>query len=409
MKCRFCKNNLSNKILDLGHSPPSNSYLSSINSIKDEKKFPLKLFICEKCFLVQTEDFNQPEELFTNDYAYFSGTSSFFLQHAKEYANKISKKLKLGSKSLVIELASNDGYLLKNFLELKIPCLGIEPTKSTYEKSLELHIPTINKFFNSDLADDLVSNNNKADLIIANNVYAHVPDINNFTLGIKKLLKDDGTVTIEFPHLLNLIKENLFDTVYHEHYSYLSLSVVKKIFEKFDLKIYDVEKITTHGGSLRIYGCHKNKAKIEEQSVKDVIKEEKDFGLLNIKKYSNLQKISKKVRKELLLFLEEKKRQNKIVVGYGAAAKGNTLLNYCGINKDLIKFVCDAAKSKQNKYLPGSHIQIKEPIKLYEKKIDYILILPWNIKDEIIKQHNSLSKKGVIYFTAINGIKFLKN
>ena len=409
MKCRFCKNNLTNKILDLGFSPPSNSYLSSINSIRDEKKFPLKLFICENCFLVQTEDFNKPEELFTNDYAYFSGTSSFFLEHAKEYVKKISKKLELGSNSLVIELASNDGYLLKNFLELQIPCLGIEPTRSTYQKSLELNIPTINKFFNSDLASELVSNNKKADLIIANNVYAHVPNINNFTIGIKKLLRDDGTVTIEFPHLLNLIKENLFDTVYHEHYSYLSLSVVKKIFEKFGLKIYDVEKIPTHGGSLRIYGCHKNMAKNEEPGVKDILKEEQDFGLLNIKKYSKLQIVSENVRKELLLFLEEKKKQNKIVVGYGAAAKGNTLLNYCGVTKDLIKFVCDAAESKQNKFLPGSHIEIKKPNNLYEKKIDYILILPWNIKDEIIKEHNSLSKKGVIFFTAINGIKFLKN
>ena len=409
MNCRFCKNNLSNKILDLGYSPPSNSYLSSINSIKDEKKFPLKLFICESCFLVQTEDFNQPEELFTNDYAYFSGTSSFFLEHAKEYVKKISKKLELGSESLVIELASNDGYLLKNFLKLQIPCLGIEPTRSTYQKSLDLNIPTINKFFNLDLATKLVSNNKKADLIIANNVYAHVPDINNFTIGIKKLLKNDGTVTIEFPHLLNLIKENLFDTVYHEHYSYLSLSTVKRIFEKFGLKIYDVEKIPTHGGSLRIYGCHKDKNKNEEQSVKNILKEEKDFGLLNIKKYSNLQIVSEKVRKELLLFLEEQKKQNKIVVGYGAAAKGNTLLNYCGVTKDLIKFVCDAAESKQNKFLPGSHIEIKKPNNLYEKKIDYILILPWNIKEEIIKQHNSLSEKGVIFFTAINGIKFLKN
>ena len=407
MKCRFCNNNLSNKILDLGSSPPSNSYLPSLQLINEEKKFPLKLYLCDYCFLVQTEDFNKPEELFTNDYAYFSSTSAFFLKHAKEYAEKITKKIQLNNKSFVVEIASNDGYLLKNFLNLQIPCLGIEPTKSTFLKSIELKIPTINKFFNSSLSVELTSSHNKADLIIANNVYAHVPDINDFTLGIKQLLKNDGTVTLEFPHLLNLIKQNLFDTVYHEHYSYLSLSTVSKIFDKFGLKIYDVEKIPTHGGSLRVYGCHKNYEKVEETSVKNILKEEKDFGLLNIKQYSNLQIASEKVKKELIEFLQEKKKQNKVVVGYGAAAKGNTLLNYCGVDKNLIKFVCDAAKSKQNKFLPGSHIEIKKPDDLYKNKIDYILILPWNIKDEIMNQHNSLNDKGVVFFTAINGIKFL--
>ena len=407
MKCRFCKNNLSNKILDLGSSPPSNSYLSSLQLTNEEKKFPLKLFLCENCFLVQTEDFNKPEELFTNDYAYFSSTSALFLKHAKEYVEKITKKIKLNNKSFVVEIASNDGYLLRNFLNLQIPCLGIEPTKSTFLKSIELKIPTINKFFNSTLSVELTSNHNKADLIIANNVYAHVPDINDFTLGIKRLLKNDGTVTLEFPHLLNLIKQNLFDTVYHEHYSYLSLSTVGKIFDKLDLKVYDVEKIPTHGGSLRIYGCHKNDDKAEEPSVQNIYNEEKDFGLLNSKQYSNLQIASEKVKTELIEFLQEKKKQNKVVVGYGAAAKGNTLLNYCGINKNLIKFVCDAAKSKQNKFLPGSHIEIKKPEDLYKNKIDYILILPWNIKDEIMNQHNSLNDKGVVFFTAINGIKFL--
>ena len=407
MNCRFCKNNLSNKILDLGSSPPSNSYLASLKSINEEKKFPLKLFLCEYCFLVQTEDFNKPEELFTTDYAYFSSTSAFFLKHAEEYVEKITQKLNLGTKSFVVEIASNDGYLLKNFLNFQIPCLGIEPTKNTYLQSVDLEIPAINKFFNSNLSTEIISNYNKADLIIANNVYAHVPNINDFTIGIKRLLKNEGTVTLEFPHLLNLIKQNLFDTVYHEHYSYLSLSTVSKIFDKFGLKIYNVEKIPTHGGSLRVYGCHRSNDKPVEISVQNVLNEEKDFGLLNSKEYSNLQIASEKVKKELIKFLQEKKEQNKVVVGYGAAAKGNTLLNYCGINKNLIKFVCDAAESKQNKFLPGSHIEIKKPDDLYKCKIDYILILPWNIKDEIINQHSSLNEKGVVFFSAINGIKFL--
>tara|TARA_B100000787_G_C16196897_1_gene301570 strand:- start:131 stop:1354 length:1224 start_codon:yes stop_codon:yes gene_type:complete len=407
MNCRFCNTKVSKQILDLGKSPPSNAYLKSKNSFDKEKIFPLKLFLCEICFLVQTEDYNLPNELFTEDYAYFSTTSNTFVKHARDYVENITADLNLNHESFVIEIASNDGYLLRNFLYGGIPCLGIEPTKSTYLRSLELKIPTLNNFFNSKLAEDIDTNYKKADLVIANNVYAHVPEINDFTIGIKKILKENGTVTLEFPHLLNLIKYNLFDTVYHEHYSYLSLFTVKKIFSEHGLKVYNVDKIPTHGGSLRIYGCHENDAKKITENVDLILNEEKSEGLLEIKSYEKLQINADKIKLELQKFLIEQKNKNKIIVGYGAAAKGNTLLNFCDIKNDMIDFVCDASLSKQNQYLPGSHIEIMSPNVLFKKKIDYIFILPWNIKDEILKDYGSLKNKGVIFFTVINGIKFL--
>ena len=407
MNCRFCNNKVSKKILDLGKSAPSNAYLKNKKLFELEKFFPLKLFLCEVCLLVQTEDYNLPNELFTEDYAYFSTTSNTFVEHARKYVENITTDLNLNHRSFVIEIASNDGYLLKNFINEDIPCLGIEPTKSTYLRSLELKIPTLNKFFNSKLAEDINTDYKKADLVIANNVFAHVPKINDFTIGIKKILKEDGTVTLEFPHLLNLIKYNLFDTVYHEHYSYLSLFTVQKIFSKNGLKVYNVEKIYTHGGSLRVYGCHENDTKEITKNVDLILKEEKDEGLLEIKSYEKLQINAEKIKLELKNFLIEQKNKNKVIVGYGAAAKGNTLLNFCEIKNDMIDFVCDASLSKQNQYLPGSHIEIMSPDVLFKKKIDYILILPWNIKDEILKDYSSLKNKGVIFFTAINGIKFL--
>ena len=408
MECRFCRNNLGKSILDLGKTPPSNAYLINLNSVKLEKKYPLKLKFCENCYLVQTKDYNKPEELFTKDYAYFSSTSKYFLNHAKIFTEKIIKKSKLNKNSLIIEIASNDGYLLKNFKSKKIPVLGIEPTKSTYKKSIDLKIPTINKFFSYKLSQKIIKNYKKADLIIANNVFAHVPDINDFTKGVKNLLNTKGTTTIEFPHLLNLVKYNQFDTIYHEHYSYLSVNFLKKIFDKFDLKIYDVRKINTHGGSLRVYVCHKSfKEKKISSKVKTILNEEVRNGLLNKKKYLSLANNALKVKKEFINFLNKVKNENKTVVAYGAAAKGNTFLNYCNIDNSLIKYVCDAAKSKQNKYMPGNHLEIKGPNYLKKDKFDYLLILPWNLKNEILNKYAYLKKKGVIFFTAINGIKKL--
>ena len=294
MKCRHCNSKLENEFIDLGNAPPSNNYVSQDKLKLQEKSYPLRVMVCSNCWLVQTEDFSDADELFTDEYAYFSSTSISFLEHAKNYVHEITKFLQLNQNSFVVELASNDGYLLKNFVELGIPCLGIEPTKSTANVSREKGIETIEEFFGRDFAKKL-SQDKKADLIIGNNVYAHVPDINDFTAGIKELLSPDGTVTLEFPHLIELIQNNQFDTIYHEHYSYLSLFSVSQIFNKAGLKIYKVDKLQTHGGSLRIYGCHKEKDMMIDKSYKDLINKEIKLGINDINLYKNFNKIAEKI------------------------------------------------------------------------------------------------------------------
>ena len=407
MRCRHCSVLLKNKIIDLGHLPPSNAYLEKKDLKKYENHFPLRLYVCERCFLVQTEDFIKSEDLFTADYAYFSSTSKSFCEHAKNYVNEIVKRKKLNSNSFVLEIASNDGYLLENFLSLNIPCLGIEPTQSTRKAAEKKGIEVIGDFFSYALAVKLKKKKKQFDLIIGNNVYAHVPNINDFTKGVKKILKTNGIITLEFPHLLLLVKNSLFDTIYHEHFSYLSLNTVDLIFKKYGLRVFDVKKINTHGGSLRVYGCHYGSKRKTTKTVKKIKREEFLMGILSIKGYSELQKKPEQVKNELLSFLREKKKNKKKVIAYGAAAKGNTLLNYCKINSNLIEYICDASPSKQNKYLPGSKIPIVHPKKLLDSQIDYILILPWNLKNEIVKENITLKKKGVKFFTAINGIEFI--
>ena len=400
MKCRFCNHNLYTDFLDLGFAPPSNAYLSEQKLYQPENTFPLRVKVCTNCWLVQTEDYNFAEDLFDSNYAYFSSTSSTFLHHARSYANKMEDFLNLNEKSFVVEIASNDGYLLKNFLEKDIPCLGVEPTKSTADASRELGIPNLIDFFSSDLSTKIVDEYKNADLIIGNNVYAHVPDINDFTAGMKILLGEDGVITLEFPHLLELIKFYQFDTVYHEHFSYLSLHSVNTIFEMHDLKIFDVEKLGTHGGSLRIYGCHSHDSRDICENVSKILREEDSFGLFEEKTYSDFQKRADQVKDDLLNFLIKAKSQGKRVIGYGAAAKGNTLLNYAGIKKDLLPVICDAASSKQNKYMPGSHIPIKNPEDIDFEKVDYVLILPWNISKEIQDQISPKLNKNTNFVTA---------
>ena len=401
MKCRHCNSKLENEFIDLGNAPPSNNYVSQDKLKLQEKSYPLRVMVCSNCWLVQTEDFSNADELFTDEYAYFSSTSISFLEHAKNYVSEITKFLKLNQNSFVVELASNDGYLLKNFVELGIPCLGIEPTKSTANVSRQKGIETIEEFFGIDCAKKL-SQDKKADLIIGNNVYAHVPDINDFTLGIKELLSPDGTVTLEFPHLVELIQSNQFDTIYHEHYSYLSLFSVSQIFNKAGLKIYKVDKLQTHGGSLRIYGCHKENNMMIDKSYKDLIKKEIKLGINDINFYKNFNKIAEKIKNEFYKFLIDCKEKDLFVCAYGAAAKGNTLLNYCGIKDNLINFVCDAAEAKQNKFLPGSKIPIVHPDVLKnEKKIDFVIIFPWNIADEVIAKLDYLKANGTKFVMAI--------
>ncbi len=405
MNCRHCKQKLEHIFLDLGFAPHSNAYLSKDELSKPEAYLPLKLYVCHHCFLVQTEDYSSADELFQPDYAYFSSISSSWLQHAKDYVEMITERLALSNDSFVIEIASNDGYLLKNFITKGIPCLGIEPTDSTAEASEKKGIPNLREFFGTRLAAQLLSENRQADLIIGNNVYAHVPDINDFTQGMKQVLKPNGTITLEFPHLMELIKNNQFDTVYHEHYSYLSLYTVSHIFQQAGLKIFDVEQLSSHGGSLRIYGCHESDCRIQSQVVKKLIDLEKNYGLLILGTYLEFQSKADYVKNELLSFLLEQKKAGKLVMAYGAAAKGNTLLNYGGVKPDLLVSVFDAAPSKQGKFLPGSHIPILSPELIKEKKPDWLLILPWNIADEVRQQFDDIHSWGGRFITIVPKIR----
>ncbi len=401
MKCRHCEHQLHHQFLDLGFAPPSNAYLTQDDLQKPETYFPLKLYVCEQCWLVQTEDYAQADQLFSADYAYFSSISSGWLSHAEHYVSMITERLGLNNHSHVIELAANDGYLLKNFIAADIPCLGIEPTASTAAAAKALGIPVLEEFFSKSLAEQLIRDGKQADLVIGNNVYAHVPDINDFTAGIKRVLKKTGVVTLEFPHLLQLINHTQFDTVYHEHYSYLSLASVSHIFAAQNLRVFDVEELTTHGGSLRVYGCHAEDTRETNPSVAELLAKETGAGLQNIETYRGFQIKANQVKDGLIQFLLEQKRHNKTVVGYGAAAKGNTLLNYAGIKPDLLPVICDAAPSKQNKFMPGSHIPIVSPEKLEELKPDWVLILPWNIADEVIKHYQSVYSWGGKFVTAV--------
>ena len=397
MNCRHCKMFLKYTFLDLGYAPPSNAYLSKKDLNHPEVFFPLKIKVCDQCWLVQTVDYADANSLFTPDYAYFSSTSSSWLLHAKNFSKKIIKDLGLNGTSNVIEVASNDGYLLKNFLNANIPCLGIEPTDSTAEAAEKLGVPVIRKFFGEALGRQLASKGKQADLIIGNNVYAHVPDINDFTKGLKALLKPEGSITLEFPHLMCLIQQTQFDTIYHEHFSYLSLHTVSSIFASSGLRIYNVEKISTHGGSLRIYGCHENAKHKKNKTVDILIEEEITCQLQTLDTYLHFQLKVDKIKNKFISFLIEQKLSGKKVVAYGAAAKGNTLLNYAGIKPDLISVVFDGSKSKQGQFMPGSHIPIEDPKNIKDLNPDCIVILPWNICKEIKDKIDSIfSKKKLI-------------
>jgi hypothetical protein len=405
MKCRHCSTALTEKFLDLGSAPPSNAYLEHSSVNQSEMHFPLTVYVCQNCWLVQTEDFAKSDELFDDNYAYFSSTSQSWLVHAQNYCNDVTKRLSLSSESHVVEIASNDGYLLKNFVEMGVPCLGIEPTASTAEAANNVGVTTLQEFFGEELARQLVLEGKSSDLIIGNNVFAHVPDINDFTSGISCLLKPQGTVTLEFPHLRELIKYDQFDTVYHEHFSYLSLTAVKSIFEKAGLRIYDVQKLKTHGGSLRIFGCRQDANLITTSAVKEILSLEQSEGFLDVEMYRRFQCRANKVKNEFLSFLIEQQKLGKTVGAYGAAAKGNTMLNYAGVKPDLLPFVCDAAPAKQGKFMPGSHIPIMHPDYLSEVKPDYVFILPWNLATEVSQQLIEIRDWGCKFVTAVPELK----
>lgn len=401
MKCRHCQTPLTHTFLDLGFAPPSNAYLTQADLSKPEKYYPLKIKVCTHCWLVQTEDYAQADELFSANYAYFSSTSTGWLNHAARYATKMIETLRLNQTSHVIEIAANDGYLLKNFVAVGIPCLGIEPTASTAAAAEMQGIPILREFFDEALGKRLAAEGKQADLIVGNNVYAHVPDINDFTRGLKAALKPGGAITLEFPHLMQLIEHTQFDTVYHEHFSYLSFYTVQRIFQAAGLRIRDVEQLPTHGGSLRIYGCHAEDTRASSPAVASLLAEEARRGLQTLAIYQNFQAKANKVKDDLLDFLIQHKRAGKKVAAYGAAAKGNTLLNYAGVKPDLLPFVCDAAAAKQGKFLPGSHIPILPPSALAANAPDYVLILPWNIADEVRQQNAPLAAQGTRFVTAV--------
>ncbi|MBN2907060.1 MAG: methyltransferase domain-containing protein [Rhodobacteraceae bacterium] len=407
MNCRHCNTPLSQVFLDLGHAPPSNAYLDAAALRAPEITYPLRILVCSDCKLVQTEDYAAAEEFFSPDYAYFSSTSRSWLDHAARYCAMITERLGLDAESLVIEVAANDGYLLRNFVAAGIPCLGIEPTDSTAIAAEALGIPIVREFFGEQMGRRLTTEGRQADLICGNNVYAHVPDINDFTRGLAAVLKPEGVVTLEFPHLLRLIEECQFDTVYHEHFSYLALGVVARIFRAAGLRVFDVEELPTHGGSLRVYGCLPDASYAESPAVARVLAEETRQGLDTLASYSQFQARADAVKNGLLAFLLEAKRTGKSVAAYGAAAKGNTLLNYAGVKPDLIPYVYDAAPSKQNHFMPGSHIPILPPSELESRRPDYVLILPWNIADEVRAQLAPLAEKGTKFVTAVPELKVM--
>jgi 2-polyprenyl-3-methyl-5-hydroxy-6-metoxy-1,4-benzoquinol methylase len=387
MKCRFCKNELTQEFADLGFSPPSNSFLTKEQLNGPETFFPLKTMVCEKCFLVQIDEFAKHDDIFSADYAYFSSFSTSWLAHAKAYTEMMIKRFGFNENSQVIEIASNDGYLLQYFKEKDVKVLGIEPTANTAAAAEAKGIKSIVDFFGVTLAKTLNEKGLQADLLLGNNVLAHVPDINDFVGGLPIILKPNGVITFEFPHLLQLIDKNQFDTIYHEHFSYLSLIAVKQIFEKQGLEIFDVEEVSTHGGSLRVFGKHKEDSSKEiSQNVNNILANEIAFGLQDLAIYKSYQEKAEKVKNDFLAFLIEAKKEGKTVVGYGAAAKGNTLLNFAGVKKDLLQFVVDASPHKQNKFLPGVHIPVVNENNIKLIKPDYVVILPWNLRNEVSMQ-----------------------
>ncbi len=408
MKCRHCEAELTLPFVDLGSSPPSNAYLSADTVKTPEKWYPLRVLVCEQCWLVQTEDHAHATELFSADYAYFSSFSLTWLRHAQQFVSDMAKRFDLGGSSMVIEVAANDGYLLQYVSERKIPCLGIEPTASTAAAARAKGVEIIEDLFGVKLAEKLVAQGIRADLMVANNVLAHVPDINGFVSGISHLLSPNGVASFEFPHLVRLVAENQFDTIYHEHFSYLSLTAVQKIFARNGLTVFDVEKISTHGGSLRVLAQRSDTGlHLCSEKVSVILAEETKAGISTRAYYEGFQMRANRVKNDLLVFLLDAARSGKNVIAYGAAAKGNTLLNYAGVRPDLIAFVVDRNPAKQGKFMPGSRIPIVPEERLYADKPDYVLILPWNLEFEIMEQLSAVRVWGGRFVKAVPSLQML--
>jgi SAM-dependent methyltransferase len=388
-------------------TPISNAFLKADELNRMEPFYPLHAYVCGTCFLVQLEEFESPQKIFGDNYAYFSSYSDSWLDHARRYTEQMIGRFGFGPKSQVIEIASNDGYLLQYFKQKGVPVLGIEPAKNVAEAAVAKGIPTLTRFFGVKTARELVAQGTRADLLLGNNVLAHVPDLNDFVAGIKVILKPDGVITMEFPHLQHLIEENQFDTIYHEHFSYFSFLAAQRVFERHGLQIFDVEEIPTHGGSLRIYGRHAGQGSEPGERVKELVARERRLKFEDLETYRAFSSRVQETKRQLLEFLISVKRAGKKVVGYGAPAKGNTLLNYCGIRSDFLEFTVDRSPHKQNTFLPGTHIPVHAPERIDEVKPDYVLILPWNIKDEIVKQMAHIRSWGGKFVVPIPKVKVL--
>jgi SAM-dependent methyltransferase len=405
LRCRFCNAELRDTFIDLGMSPLANSYLKPHQLQAMEPFYPLHAYICANCMLVQLQEFETPEHIFT-DYAYFSSYSGALVENAKEYSENVIDCLGLNARSYVVEIASNDGYLLQFFIKRGIPVLGIEPAANVAKAAVDKGIPTRVQFFTTQVARSMIREGPRADLIVGNNVLAHVPDLNNFVQGIKVLLAPQGVVTMEFPYIVRLIEETQFDTIYHEHFSYFSLHTAAKVFAKHGLTIFDVEEISTHGGSLRIYACHaENRSRRFTDRLKSLFLLESKAGFDRLEGYSTFAKKVKTVKCRFLSFVIKAKQEGRSIAAYGAAAKANTFLNYCGIGSDFIDYVVDRSPHKQDCYLPGTHLPIHAPDKIMETKPNYLLILAWNLKREIILQMQRIREWGGQFLTCIPDIE----
>ncbi len=407
MKCRHCQTPLTEVFADLGSAPPSNAFLRAEDLNAPELHFPLKVFCCGECRLVQVDELQRHDALFSSDYVYFSSFSSSWLAHARAYVARAAERLALGPQSLVLEVASNDGYLLQYVQERGIPCVGIEPTASTAAAARAKGIESIERFFGAAFAAEFVHTRRMADLVVGNNVLAHVPDINDFVAGLKGVLAPGGSVTMEFPHLLSLVREAQFDTIYHEHFSYLGLATVQRIFAAAGLEIWDVERLPTHGGSLRIWAQHAGHGRAVLPSVAELLAEEAAAGMLEPAFYASLQPRAEAIKYALLSWLIEQRRAGRQVAAYGAAAKGNTLLNWAGVRPDLLPYVVDASPHKQGRFLPGSRIPVVAETRIRETRPDFVLILPWNLREEIATQLGYIQEWGGRCVVAIPELRVL--
>ena len=407
MTCRFCEHTANHVVVDLGMSPLCESFLSAERLNQVEPFYPLRLHVCSRCFLVQLPEYVSPQHIFT-EYAYFSSFSSTWVEHARAYSETVRRRLDLTEKSLVVEIASNDGYLLQHFVAAGIPVLGIEPALNIAEAARKKQVPTRARFFDTDTAREMVARGEQADLLVGNNVLAQVPRLNDFMAGLKMVLKPNGVITMEFPHLMRLMEENQFDTIYHEHFSYFSYLTVEKIFTTHGLTLFDVDEIPTHGGSLRIYARHaEDLSRPVQPAVGELRLREEHAGLNRLETYGAFEEQVKETKRKLLEFLITVKRQGKSVAGYGAPGKGNTLLNYCGIRSDFIDYTVDRNPYKHNKFLPGTHIPIFPPERIRQTRPDYVLILPWNLKAEIIAQLSYIRELGGRFVVPIPEVQVL--